>query len=102
MRYQKWCSVMEAMNFEVFTSHRYTYRRGNVILLQHVDGIIVIYGSVEDLESVRRELGEHFYVKDMGFSPSFLRVSFVAVSGGALLYQSHYLKQVLKRFGIES
>ena len=98
----KWQEVMKIMEFEVLLSDECVYRRKGVSLLLYVDDIIVIGPSERDVSHVKKELGHHLDVKDLGVLRSFLGVVFVRDDAGIWLSQRHYILRVPQRFGMSS
>lgn len=75
---------------------------GSTILLVWVDDIILVASSDQLMNSVKVLLTEKFNMKDLGVISFFLGIEFTPRNGGLFMSQNMYLKNVLKRFGMDS
>ena len=99
---QRWCEVMNCMNFRTLISDPCVFVRGNLWLLLYVDDILIIGPELPAIDQVKHELASYLDVKDMGQLRSFLGIRFTLTDNGAWLDQSGYVMHILKRFGMEN
>jgi histone deacetylase 1/2 len=78
------------------------YSRGKYILyvLVYVDDIIVASSSQEATESLLRDLGRDFALKDLGDLHYFLGIQVKRLQDGILLSQERYAADILSRSGM--
>ena len=72
-----------------------------VYVIFWVDDIIVCASTTQVLTETKDLLKEHFKMKDLGPISWFLGVQFKQTKMGVEMTQSHYLKGLLKKFGME-
>jgi hypothetical protein len=72
-----------------------------VILCLYVDGILIFGTSLNVIKEVKEFLSQNFEMKDLGEADVILNIKLVREGdGGVTLIQSHYVENVLIRFGI--
>jgi hypothetical protein len=80
------------------------YRFGGgegVILCLYVDDILIFGISLNVIKEVKEFLSQNFEMKDLGEANVILNIKLVREGdGGVTLIQSHYVENVLIRFGI--
>ena len=78
----------------------YRYGGGGVILCLYVDDILIFGSSLKVIEEVKGFLTNNFEMKDLGEANVILNIKLLREGGGGVtLLQSHYVKNVLSRFG---
>jgi hypothetical protein len=79
------------------------YRYGGdegVILCLYVDDILIFGSSLRVIEEVKNFLSSNFEMKDLGEADVILNIKLLREGdGGVTLLQSHYMENVLNRFG---
>jgi hypothetical protein len=71
-----------------------------VILCLYVDDILIFGTSLNVIKEVKEFLSQNFETKDSGEADVILNIKLVREGdGGVTLLQSHYVKNVLSRFG---
>lgn len=98
----KWRSAMFTLGFSSCMSDECVFRKGRTWMLLYVDDIIILGPDDKSVADVKSELQGPLDVKDLGKLNYFLGVSFRTDSDGAWLNQSHYVEQLLSRFGMDS
>lgn len=76
-------------------------KEGIVIILVWVDDIIIASNSISFMESIKEKLKENFRMKDLGELSTFLGIQFERNNDVIKMNQSYYLKNVLRKFGME-
>jgi hypothetical protein len=71
-----------------------------VILCLYVDGILIFGTSLNVIKDVKEFLSQNLVMKDLGEADVILNIKLVREGdGGVTLLQSHYVEDVLSRFG---
>ena len=71
-----------------------------VILCLYVDDILIFGSSLKVIEEVKEFLTNNFEMKDLGEAGVILNIKLLREGdGGVTLLQSHYVENVLSRFG---
>jgi hypothetical protein len=71
-----------------------------VILCLYVDDILIFETSISVIKEVKAFLSQNFEMKDLGETDIILNIKLVREGDGGLTFlQSHYVKNVLSRFG---
>lgn len=76
------------------------YKKG-IVLAVYVDDFLILYRKDDELAKLRQMLHAHFNMKDIGLASSCLGINIKQGSDFIEIDQSHYVKQILKRFGME-
>ena len=66
-----------------------------------VDDIVIAATSIKLMNEAKELLKENFKMKDLGPISWFLGIQFKQNSDGIEMSQSHYLKNVLEKFGMD-
>ena len=74
---------------------------GTTILLVWVDDIIIASSSKELMDNAKNILRDRFNMKDLGEISSFLGIDFQRKKECITMSQSHFLKELLTRFGFD-
>ena len=74
-----------------------------IVLAVHVDDMLIVSNSNSRLNEMKRALGRHFKVKDLGEVKFLLGIGVTRnrKSGTIELLQQAYIDQLLKRFGLQ-
>jgi len=80
------------------------YRFGGsngVILCLYVDDILIFGNNINVIQEVKYFLSNNFEMKDLGEDDVILNIKLLREEGnsGVTLVQSHYVKNILSRFG---
>ncbi|XP_019191011.1 PREDICTED: uncharacterized protein LOC109185527 [Ipomoea nil] len=80
----------------------FIYSRDNIRLyfLVYVDDILIMGSNSDRVTALIDKLALEFKVRDMGVPSFFLVIEIVPLSGGMLLSQKRYMKDILKRAGM--
>jgi hypothetical protein len=71
-----------------------------VILCLHVDDILIFGTRLNVIKEVKEFLSQNFEMKDLGVADVIFNIKLVREGdGGVTLMQSHYVENVLSRFG---
>lgn len=97
----KWNEVMEKLGYNPLRSDPCIFYRDGVWLILCVDDVIMISFSKVSMDKTVKQLKQYLDIQDLGPLQHFLGISFRRDSNGAWLSQSHYIKALLKRFGME-
>ena len=66
----------------------------------YVDDILIFGSSLKVIEEVKEFLSNNFKMKDLGEADVILNIKLLrGCDGGVILLQSHYVENVLSRFG---
>lgn len=72
-----------------------------LFLILYVDDILLFAKEKEDMSKVKETLQEHFETRDLGPSSGFVGMEIRRdESGGILLTQEHYVRELTERFGL--
>jgi hypothetical protein len=80
----------------------YRYGGGNgVILCLYVDDILIFGNNIDVIKEVKDFLSNNFEMKDLGEADVILNIKLLREegNGGVTLVESHYVENVLSRFG---
>ena len=78
----------------------YRYGGGGVILCLYVDGILIFGSSLKVIKEVKGFLTNNFEMKDLEEADVILNIKLLREGdGGVTLLQSHYVENMLNRFG---
>lgn len=72
-----------------------------LIIAIYVDDFLIFYKDVNDLEKLKKDLCSSFKMKDMGEAKGCIGIRISQSSRGIALDQNTYIKDVLKRFGMD-
>jgi hypothetical protein len=78
------------------------YRFGGgkrVILCLYVNGILIFGTSIDVINDVKSFLCQSFDMKDLGEADVILNIKLIKGENEIILKQSHYVENILKRFG---
>jgi hypothetical protein len=70
-----------------------------VILCLYVDDILIFGTSIDVINDVKSFLFQNFYMKDLGVADVILNIKLIKGENGIILKQSHYVENILNRFG---
>ena len=75
---------------------------GKLIFVIWVDDIIIVSSSESVMKKGKKMLTDRFKMKDLGRISKFLGITFTCHEDGSVsMDQSHYLRNVLVRFGMD-
>jgi len=77
----------------------YRYGGGGVILCLYVDDILIFGTSIDEINDVKSFLSQNFDMKDLGEADVILNIKLIKGENGIILLLSHYVENVLSRFG---
>jgi hypothetical protein len=102
--HEKFDNTLIATGFavnEADTCVYYRYGGGeSVMLCLYVDDILIFVSNLNVIEEVTNLLSSNFEMKDLGEADVILNIKLVREGdGGVTLLQSHYVENVLSRFG---
>jgi len=70
------------------------------MLCLYVDDILIFGSNLNVIEEVKKLLSSNFDMKDLGEADVILNIKLIREGdGGVTLLQSHYVENVLSRFG---
>lgn len=79
------------------------YKRGQKFyILLYVDDIILISENREEIDKIKEVLKNNFDMKDMHGVSKYLGIKIKKTESGIELDQEEYLKEILKKFGMEN
>jgi hypothetical protein len=85
---------------EATTCVYYKFVRGKgVILCLYVDDILIFGTSIDVINDVKSFLSQNFDMKDLGEKDVILNIKLIKGENGIILKQSHYVENILNRFG---
>ena len=85
---------------EADTCVYYRYGGGKgVILCLYVDDILIFGTSIDEINDVKSFLSQNFDMKDLGEADVILNIKLIKGENGITLLLSHYVENVLSRFG---
>jgi hypothetical protein len=95
---------LTSTGFVVNETGKYVYYRyggaEGVILCLYVDDILIFGTSLNVIKEVKEFLSQSFEMKDLGEADVILNIKLIKErNGGVILTQSHYVENVLSRFG---
>jgi hypothetical protein len=70
-----------------------------VILCLYVDDILTFGTSIDVINDVKSFLSQSFDMKDLGEADVILNIKLIKGENKIILKQSHYVENILKRFG---
>jgi hypothetical protein len=70
-----------------------------VILCLYVDGILIFGTSIDVINDVKSFLSQNFDIKGLGEADVILNIKLIKGENGIILKQSHYVENILNRFG---
>jgi hypothetical protein len=70
-----------------------------VILCLYVDDILIFGTSIDVINDVKSFLSQNFDMKDWGEEDVILNIKLMKGENGIILKQSHYVENILNRFG---
>jgi hypothetical protein len=70
-----------------------------VILYLYVDDILIFGTSIDVINDVKSFLSQSFDMKDLGETNVILNIKLIKGENEIILKQSHYVENILKRFG---
>jgi hypothetical protein len=70
-----------------------------VILCLYVDDILIFGTSIDVINDVKSFLSQNFDMKDLGEADVILNIKLIKSENGIILKQSHYVENILNRFG---
>ena len=73
---------------------------GRTLLLLYVDDMLITGDDVEHISHVKKQLGEHFQMSDLGPLSFFLGIEVLRSAKGYYLSQSKYIQDLIARSGI--
>lgn len=76
------------------------YWKRGIIVAVYVDDFLIIYKVEIDLAGMRKMLHSNFNMKDIGMASTCLGINIKQGDGYIEIDQSHYVKQVIERFGM--
>jgi hypothetical protein len=102
--HEKFDKTLTSVCFVVNEPGKYVYYHfgggEGVILCLYVDYILIFGTSLNVIKEVKEFLSQNFEMKDLGETDVILNIKLVREGdGGVTLLQSHYVKNVLSRFG---
>jgi hypothetical protein len=102
--HEKFDNTLIAAGFAVNESDTCVYYRygggESVMLCLYVDDILIFGSNLNVIEEVKNLLSSYFKMKDLGEADVILNIKLVREGdGGVTLLQSHYVENVLSRFG---
>lgn len=100
--YEKWLYVASKMVFTRFGSDECVFYREGTLVLRYVDDISRMSRSKDEVARMKRDLGEHLDMRDMGRLHFLRRGLFLRGADGACLSQNHYVEHLLNRSGTSS
>lgn len=76
-------------------------RRG-IYLLLYVDGMLIAYKQIEEIEKLKNELSYKFEIKNIGCAIRIWSMQIVRIKNSKTLFhiQADYIEKILKRFKI--
>lgn len=77
------------------------YHRNGIIIAVYVDDFMIFYIDEGELLKLKNILHANFNMKDLGLASSCLGINIKQSSNFIEIDQSHYIKQVLERFGMK-
>jgi hypothetical protein len=78
--------------------YRFVGRKG-VILCLYVDDILIFGTSIDVINDVKLFLSKNFDMKDLGETNVILNIKLIKGENAIILKQSHYVENILNRFG---
>ena len=102
--HEKFDITLTSVGFVVNKADKCVYYRYDggegVILCLYVDDILIFGSSLKVIEKVKEFLSNNFEMKDLGEANVILNIKLLREGdGGVTLLQSHYMENVLSRFG---
>jgi hypothetical protein len=102
--HEKFYGTLTSAGFVVNEADKCVYYRyggvEGVILCLYVDDILIFGTNLNMIKKVKEFLSQNFEMKDLGEADVILNIKLVKESnGGVILTQSHYVENVLSRFG---
>jgi hypothetical protein len=70
-----------------------------VVLCLYVDDILIFGTNISVINDVKSFLSQHFDMKDLGEADVILNIKLIKAKSGITLEQSHYVENILSRFG---
>jgi len=67
-----------------------------------VDDLLIAGKNVQDIAHVKQQLSKEFEMKDLGELKHFLGMRIIRTNGRISIDQNGYIRQILKRFGMEA
>jgi hypothetical protein len=68
-------------------------------LCLYVDYILIFGTSIDVINDVKSFLSQNFDIKDLGEANVILNIKLIKGENGIILKQSHYVENILNRFG---
>jgi hypothetical protein len=100
--YQTIHNFLVAAGFYRTHADHSVYVRGDVIILLYVDDMLLFSPTDESIQVFKQHLEGHFDITDGGEASCFLGIEITRSDDGSIsLSQSRYIRQLLKRFGME-
>jgi hypothetical protein len=100
---EKFDRTMTSTNFvvnEANTSVYYHFGGGEgVVLSLYVNDILIFGTNINVINDVKSFLSQHFDMKDLGVENVILNIKLIKDESGIKLKQSHYVENILSRFG---
>jgi hypothetical protein len=84
---------------EANTCVYYHFGRGEVVLYLYVFDILIFGTNINVINDVKLFLSQHFDMKDLGVANAILNIKLIKDESGITLKQSHYVENILSRFG---
>lgn len=78
------------------------YRREEIVVALYVDDFLIFYEKNDQLTKLRELIHSHFNMKDIGVATSCLGINIKQGMDFIEIDQSHYVKQILERFGMQN
>ena len=102
--HEKFDKTLTSVGFVVNEADKYVYYHfggsEGVILCLYVNDILIFGTSLNVIKEVKDFLSQNFEMKDLGEADVILNIKLVKEGdGGVILLQSHYVENVLSRFG---
>ena len=93
-------NVLITFGFKRSKTDPCVYRKGDMLIAVYVDDFLIFYHQKVDLEELRKMLHQNFNMKDIGLARSCLGITITQGADFIQIDQSHYVKEVLDRFGM--
>lgn len=92
--------ILIKFNFNRSKTDPCVYCKKGIIIAVYVDDFLIFYHNKGDLLKLREMLHANFNMKDIGLATSCLGINIKQAADFIEIDQSHYVKQVLERFGM--
>ena len=100
--HEKFDSVMMTNGFKINECDKCVYVKNTkhefVIICLYVDDILIMGSNNEVIKTTNEMFNNKFDMKDLGVADVILGIKISKTSYGLILFQSHYIEKILKKF----